>query len=117
MADLIRMGAAGGGVMVMQRDKLGSPSTGSEDGGGGGGGGVIDLADLAPELDQDEFDGPATLNGESLFFYICCKLFLVQSNMCTLYIQCWCYQFCCKNIYYLDVTCNCVVAFYFLKNS
>lgn len=49
MAELIRM----------QRDKLGSPSTGSEDGGGG-----IDLADLAPELDHDEFDGPATLNGD-----------------------------------------------------
>lgn len=51
-----------GGGGAIPRDKLGSPSTGSEDGGGG-----IDLADLVPELDQDDFDGPTTLNGMSTF--------------------------------------------------
>lgn len=59
MADMMRMsgsGALGG----FQRDKLGSPSTGSEDGGG------IDLGDIAQELDQDEFDGPVAFNGRVL---------------------------------------------------
>lgn len=59
MADMMRMsgsGALGG----FQRDKLGSPSTGSEDGGG------IDLGDIAQELDQDEFDGPVAFNGRNL---------------------------------------------------
>lgn len=58
MADMMRMsgsGALGG----FQRDKLGSPSTGSEDGGG------IDLGDMAQELDQDEFDGPVAFNGRT----------------------------------------------------
>lgn len=61
MADLIRIGGHGqmsmGGI---QRDRMNSPSSGSEDGGGGG----IDLADLGHELDQDEFDGPAIMGGE-----------------------------------------------------
>lgn len=48
-----------GGVMGIQKDKLGSPSTGSEDGGG------VDLAELVQELDHDEFDGPTVLNGMS----------------------------------------------------
>ena len=39
-----------------ERDKLGSPSTGSEDGG-------VDLVELAQELDPDEFDGANTFNG------------------------------------------------------
>lgn len=43
---------------VIQKDKLGSPSTGSEDGGG------VDLAELVQELDHDEFDGPTILNGK-----------------------------------------------------
>ncbi len=47
-----------GGVMGIQKDKLGSPSTGSEDGGG------VDLAELVQELDHDEFDGPTILNGK-----------------------------------------------------
>lgn len=41
----------------IQKDKLGSPSTGSEDGGG------VDLAELVQELDHDEFDGPTIFNG------------------------------------------------------
>lgn len=45
-----------GGVIGLQKDKLGSPSTGSEDGG-------VDLAELVQELDHDEFDGPTILNG------------------------------------------------------
>lgn len=45
-----------GGLIGLQKDKLDSPSTGSEDGG-------VDLAELVQELDQDEFDGPPILNG------------------------------------------------------
>lgn len=116
MADLIRMGAAGGGVMVMQRDKLGSPSTGSEDGGGGGGGG-IDLADLAPELDHDEFDGPATLNGESVFFifYFFYLIFILYALYAYYYfyfyqifVRCLCYQFYKLYLY----TCTYVTTYY-----
>ncbi|XP_058821414.1 ras GTPase-activating protein 1 isoform X2 [Topomyia yanbarensis] len=55
MADMMRISGSGA-LAGFQRDKLGSPSTGSEDGGG------IDLGDIAQELDQDEFDGPTTLN-------------------------------------------------------
>lgn len=55
MADLIRIGAH----MGMQKDRMGSPSSGSEDGGA-----AIDLADLAHELDQDEFDGPPLIGGK-----------------------------------------------------
>ena len=51
MADLIRI----------QKDKLDSPS-GSEDGGG------IDFGDLEQELDQDEFDGAAMVNGKLFLF-------------------------------------------------
>lgn len=47
---------------VIQKDKLGSPSTGSEDGGG------VDLAELVQELDHDEFDGPTILNGMTLYY-------------------------------------------------
>lgn len=64
MADMMRMSGSGGAIGGFQRDKLGSPSTGSEDGGG------IDLGDIAQELDQDEFDGPTTLNGRILFVFI-----------------------------------------------
>lgn len=77
MAELLRLNNIPGGVM--QKDKLGSPSTGSEDGGngcnggGGGGGGAVggvpadgvvaeSTHDLAGE--QDEFDGPALHNGK-----------------------------------------------------
>lgn len=56
MADLIRMG----GVVGIPKDRLGSPSSGSDDEGVG-----VDLADLAHELDADEFDGPLLVNGES----------------------------------------------------
>lgn len=45
----------------IQRDRMNSPSSGSDDGNGIGGG--IDLGDLAHELDQDEFDGPAMMGG------------------------------------------------------
>lgn len=61
MADLLRMG----GVFGIQKDKLGSPSTGSEDGGG------LDLGELVQELDQDEFDGPLMANGKLAFFFVC----------------------------------------------
>lgn len=54
MADLIRPMGAPIGPPV--KDKLGSPSTESEEGGG-------DLADLAADLELDEVDGPST-NGE-----------------------------------------------------
>ena len=56
MADLIRMG----GFLGIQKDKLGSPSSGSDDGGGGG----MDLTELVQELDHDEFDGPVMPNGK-----------------------------------------------------
>ncbi|XP_072938428.1 ras GTPase-activating protein 1 [Epargyreus clarus] len=54
MADLIR--AMGAPIGPPIKDKLGSPSTESEDGGG-------DLAELAADLELDEADGPST-NGE-----------------------------------------------------
>lgn len=60
MADLLRMGGMG-----IQKDKLGSPSTGSEDGG-------VDLAELVQELDHDEFDGPALPNGK----WVCTEYFV-----------------------------------------
>lgn len=52
--------------MGIQKDKLGSPSTGSEDGG-------VDLAELVQELDHDEFDGPTVLNGK----------FRLQTDFCS----------------------------------
>lgn len=55
MADLIRMG----GIVGITKDRMDTPSSGSEDEGGVG----VDLADLAQELDQDEFDGPLLING------------------------------------------------------
>lgn len=54
MAELLRMA----GLMSAHKDKLGSPSTGSEDGGG------VDMGDLAQELEQDEFDAPMLANGK-----------------------------------------------------
>lgn len=57
MAELLRLTNIPG----IQKDKLGSPSTGSEDGGNG----ALDLAESNRELaDQDEFDGPALPNGK-----------------------------------------------------
>lgn len=64
MAEIIRMGGGNNGSSSssgIQRDKLNSPSTGSEDGGGGVGG--IDLTELTQDIDQDEFDGPIIANG------------------------------------------------------
>lgn len=55
MAELMRMG----GIVSIPKDRLGSPSSGSEDGGA-----AVDLAELAQELDQDEFDGPPLINGK-----------------------------------------------------
>lgn len=51
MADLIR--ALGAPIGPPVKDKLGSPSTESEDGGG-------DIAELAADLELDEADGPST---------------------------------------------------------
>lgn len=51
MADLIRLMGAPIGPPV--KDKLGSPSTESEDGGG-------DIAELAADLELDETDAPST---------------------------------------------------------
>lgn len=56
MADLIRMG----GIVSIPKDRMDTPSSGSEDEGGIG----VDLTDLAQELDQDEFDGPILINGK-----------------------------------------------------
>lgn len=64
MADLIR--AMGAPIGPPIKDKLGSPSTESEDGGG-------DLAELAADLELDEADGPST-NGKIQFLilsYLC----------------------------------------------
>lgn len=55
MADLIRMG----GIVSIPKDRMDTPSSGSDDDGGVG----VDMGDLAQELDQDEFDGPI-LNGK-----------------------------------------------------
>ncbi|KAI5651600.1 SH2 domain-containing protein [Phthorimaea operculella] len=54
MADMIR--AMGAPIGPPVKDKLGSPSTESEDGGG-------DIAELAADLELDETDGPSA-NGE-----------------------------------------------------
>lgn len=59
MADLIRMG----GIVSIPKDRMDTPSSGSEDEGGIG----VDLADLAQELDQDEFDGPILINGKAIY--------------------------------------------------
>lgn len=55
MADLIRMG----GIVGIPKDRMNSPSSESEDEGNV----AIDMADLAHDLDQDEFDGPTLVNG------------------------------------------------------
>lgn len=60
MADLIR--AMGAPIGPPVKDKLGSPSTESEDGGG-------DIAELAAELELDEADGPST-NGNNLNIFL-----------------------------------------------
>lgn len=59
MADLIRMG----GIVGIPKDRMNSPSSESDEEGGVG----IDLADLAQDLDQDEFDGPTLVNGKKFF--------------------------------------------------
>lgn len=64
MADLIRMG----GIVSIPKDRMDTPSSGSEDEAGVG---VVDLNDLAQELDQDEFDGPMLING------MCVKVFFL----------------------------------------
>lgn len=58
MADLIRMG----GIVSIPKDRMDTPSSGSDDEGGVG----VDLGDLAQELDQDEFDGPLLINGKCI---------------------------------------------------
>lgn len=65
MAELMRLGAHGGHMSMggIQRDRMNSPSSGSDEGNNGTVGGGIYLGDLAHELDQDEFDGPATIGG------------------------------------------------------
>lgn len=84
MAELLRLGNIPGAGGHMPKDKLGSPSTDSDEGGndnGGGGGargGVVEAAAVAESTqdlvngvggllmagEQDEFDGPALQNGE-----------------------------------------------------
>lgn len=60
MADLIR--AMGAPIGPPVKDKLGSPSTESEDGGG-------DIAELTGDLEIYEVNGPST-NGMLLIFRI-----------------------------------------------
>lgn len=62
MADMIRA-TLGGPIVPPVKDKLGSPSTDSDDGGG-------DIAEMAADLELDETDG-ATANGKTplLFFW------------------------------------------------
>lgn len=68
---------SGGGAMGIQRDKLGSPSTGSEDGGG-----CMDLAEIAQELDQDEFDGIVP-NGKNFnLFFSLTNWSILRKNYC-----------------------------------
>lgn len=56
MADLIRMG----GIVSIPKDRMDTPSSdGSDDEGAVGA-----IGDLAPEIDQDEFDGPIMMNGK-----------------------------------------------------
>lgn len=50
---------------IVPKDRMDTPSSGeSEDEGGVG----VDLADLAQELDHDEFDGPLLINGNNNCF-------------------------------------------------
>lgn len=70
MADLIR--AMGAPIGPPIKDKLGSPSTESEDGGG-------DLAELAADLELDEADGPST-NGDKQFIVLRYLYFLIILN-------------------------------------
>lgn len=49
-----------GGIVSIPKDRMDTPSSGSEDEAGIG---AVDLSDLAHELDQDEFDGPILING------------------------------------------------------
>lgn len=53
-----------GGIVSIPKDRMDTPSSGSEDEAGIG---AVDLSDLAHELDQDEFDGPMMINGECSF--------------------------------------------------
>lgn len=80
MAELLRLNSIPG----IQKDKLGSPSTGSEDGGNCG----LDMAEAGnKELpDQDEFDGPALPNGILLLMKDNCILFMKLIVLC--YTQC-----------------------------
>lgn len=51
-----------GGIVSIPKDRMDTPSSGSDDEGGVG----VDLGDLAQELDQDEFDGPLLINGKCI---------------------------------------------------
>lgn len=62
-----------GGIVGITKDRMDTPSSGSDDEGGVG----VDLADLAQELDQDEFDGPLLINGA----YVEKNAFILRSNV------------------------------------
>lgn len=64
MADLIR--AMGAPIGPPIKDKLGSPSTESEDGG-------VDLGELAADLELDEADGPSTNGKLNYFKHLICS--------------------------------------------
>lgn len=63
-----------GGIVSIPKDRMDTPSSGSDDEGGVG----VDLGDLAQELDQDEFDGPLLINGK------CILIDLATCNVCAL---------------------------------
>lgn len=107
MADLIRLGGHGGHSMMggIQRDRMNSPSSGSDDGNGCGGGGAIDLADLAHELDQDEFDGPAIMGGGGGEYIVLHIAFDIGRKRC-------CFSRCFFSIPHRIAHLNCVVRFH-----
>lgn len=52
-----------GGLVPIPKDRMDTPSSGSDDEGEVG---VVDLTHFPTELDQDEFDGPIHMNGETM---------------------------------------------------
>lgn len=69
-----------GGIVGITKDRMDTPSSGSDDEGGVG----VDLADLAQELDQDEFDGPLLINGSYFKHYykhVFLLRFLLKANI------------------------------------